>query len=169
MSLVDDLGKLSVPLFPHLKTKEFNEEFCSFVFIETVIFKNNETQFSRFVCAQHQLTILSKGPGACGLHEQIFSVFILKLVLKQLMGVYINQSMSLSCWSIFHFLPLEYQEDGSPALQFLLPVFYDSHVATGTSWSNVGFKAILKCSEMIETRFFKQLPPINVVGKIHAL
>lgn len=51
MSLVVDLGKLSVPLFPHLKTKEFNEEFCSFVFIETVIFKNNETQFSRFVCA----------------------------------------------------------------------------------------------------------------------
>lgn len=32
-------------------------------------------------------------------------------------------------------------------------MFYDTHVVTGTSWSNVGFKARLKCSEKIETRF----------------
>ena len=48
-----------------------------------------------------------KGPGVCVSYGRISSVFILKFVLKQLMCVYIHLSVSLYCWSMFHFLPLE--------------------------------------------------------------
>lgn len=49
-SLVGDRRGLLVPYFSHLKTKEFKEDFKRLFIRKTLIFKNNESQFSRFVC-----------------------------------------------------------------------------------------------------------------------
>lgn len=55
------------------------------------------------------------------------------------------------------FLPLDIAKTDSHLCRVCHPCS-DSHAATGTGWSHVGFKARPSCSKMMKTRFFLAAP-----------
>lgn len=55
------------------------------------------------------------------------------------------------------FLPLDITKTDSHLCHVCHP-YSDSHAATGTGWSHVGFKARPSCSKMMKTRFFLAAP-----------